>query len=1388
MYLGIDVGSVSVKTARVAEDGALLGHVYRRHYGKPLETARQLLDEELGQHKNIANLGCTGSGGKQLAELLGIPFENEMLCQARAAVHFTPGVKSLIVVGGEDSFMIMLDEPGEGGAAQIRDFAMNGLCAAGCGSFLDQQASRLGVDIEGEFGALALTSARPARVAGRCSVFAKTDMIHLQQQATPVADIVAGLCFAFARNFVAVLARGKEFAPPVVFHGGVARNAGMVRAFRDVLGLAEAEFLVPEHAATAGAAGAALLARQAGAREAALDLAPLIALLATPAPLGDAHVPLPDPGPPPGSHLVELPPGPPIDAYLGVDVGSISTNVVLIDADKRVLAKSYLMTAGRPIEAVRQGLTEVGAQFADRVTVRGVCTTGSGRYLIGDFLGADLVKNEITAQARAAAEIDPRVDTIFEIGGQDSKYISLENGAIVDFEMNKVCAAGTGSFLEEQAERLGVSIKGEFAALAFSTPAPVRLGERCTVFMESDLVGQQARGAATADLAAGLAYSIVHNYLNRVVGERKIGEHIFFQGGTAFNRAVVAAFGEVTGKPITVPEHHEVTGAIGCALMAREHARADVPSTFKGWDLSTRQYTQDSFTCKACANQCEINRVLVEGEATLFYGGRCEKYEKRRTADAGIPDLFAERDALLLANYREGTKTEDQPLIGIPRTLHFSEYLPFWLAFFDRLGLQVLLSGETKPRLIEAGLQATMAEFCFPMKVAHGHALELLDSGATHLFLPCLLQLPKLQPGYQESVPCPYVTSLPFTLKAALDPEARGVTVLAPPVDLNDRTNNTVKALHEALRPLGITRRGITRALEAGHAAQAEFAAQLSRRGKEIIDGLAPNDRAVVIVSRPYNGCDNGVNLELPTRFRELGILPIPIDMLPVEGIDLSREFPDLTWRYGQRILAAAEIIRQDARLHAAYLTNFGCGPDSFLVRFFGARLGGKTFLQIEIDEHSSDVGAITRCEAFLDSLPKNGRGVGTLQWQRTFRPLTGGRRTIYLPSMSDEAHAIAAAFRSVGQPAEVLPESDGESVTLGKRYCSGKECFPCLVTTGDLLRLLKQPGVDPSNVAFFMPSVSGGCRFGYYNVLQRLVLDELGHQSIPIYSPNQSHGFYESLGAKAGDIFIRRSWQGLVAIELLTKALHHARPYEQQKGVADVLYQAFLERVAERIEAGQELVSLMREAREAFAGIHTGEDGRPWIGMVGEVFIRTHRFSNQQVIRKVEELGGRVWLAPLTEWIYYINKNQREDARQYREFGSLIRLGLVDKIMRRDEHALAQPWEDFLPNLHELPPEQVEADARDYIDPAFRGEAVLSLGKAVQFQRLGLAGIINVMPFTCMPGTISSGIFKRLQQEHDGLPVLNLAFDGQEAGDLPLRLEAFLQQCRGYEERRRGK
>ncbi|MBM3499818.1 MAG: CoA activase, partial [Armatimonadetes bacterium] len=573
--LGVDVGSVSVDLAVLDPQGEVVASEYVRHRGHPNRVAAQAIRQLLERYPaaEIGLVATTGTAGESVAEHLRGVMVNEVIAQALATGRLHPEARTVIDIGGEDSKLVVLRRDEETGRVGVADFAMNTMCAAGTGSFLDQQASRLGLSIEA-FGKLALESEHPPRVAGRCSVFAKSDMIHLQQKATPTKDIVAGLCFALVRNFRSTVGSAAEMVAPVSFQGGVAANPGIVRAMQEVLELPDEQLIIPEHFFAMGAIGAALYAmdqhetpppdlsadtlqalEEFEVETGRVTLPPLRIEQST---LGVGEVHRPEP-PADGRR---------IPAYLGVDIGSISTNVVVIDADGRVLSKRYLMTAGQPIEAVRTGLREVGEEIADLVEIRGACTTGSGRYLIADFIGADVVRNEITAQARGAAFIDPDVDTIFEIGGQDSKYIQLEHGAVVDFEMNKVCAAGTGSFLEEQAERLGVSIKGEFGELALSARSPLNLGERCTVFMETELLRHQQAGANTADLASGLAYSIVYNYLNRVVSPKPIGKRIFFQGGTAFNRAVVAAFEQVTGQPITVPPHHEVTGALGCALIA----------------------------------------------------------------------------------------------------------------------------------------------------------------------------------------------------------------------------------------------------------------------------------------------------------------------------------------------------------------------------------------------------------------------------------------------------------------------------------------------------------------------------------------------------------------------------------------------------------------------------------------------------------------------------------------------------------------------------------------------------------------------------------------------------------------------------------------------------
>ena len=1391
--LGIDIGSVSVKIALVDSRKKTVEAHYLRHRGQPLAALHDALRGIL-QRIPAARIGLaatTGAGAQLVAPLLGATQVNEVIAQARATAHLHPEVVTVIEIGGEDSKLIFLDKDQQHGEIIVSDFAMNTLCAAGTGSFLDQQAHRLGLSIE-EFAELALKSEAPPRLAGRCSVFAKSDMIHLQQKATPVHDIVAGLCFAMARNFKSTVGSARNLTPPIAFQGGVAANRGIVHAFEEVLEVPAGSLIIPEHFACMGAIGAVYLAMENDSHQPFAGLAKLEAFLAAGSAREQTKTLEPLSGPsavtyregkmasPAGQNGEKTP------AYLGVDVGSISTNVVVLDTNRRVLSKRYLMTAGRPLEAVKRGLAEVGAEVADLVEIRGACTTGSGRYLTGDFIGADVVKNEITAQATAAAAIDPRVDTIFEIGGQDSKYVSLENARVVDFEMNKVCAAGTGSFLEEQAERLGISIKEEFANLAFQSQAPANLGERCTVFMETELVRHQQHGVPKEDLVAGLAYSIVYNYLNRVVAGKRVGEHIFFQGGVAFNRSVAEAFARVTGKPIIVPEHHEVTGAIGCALLAMENDRGQ-GSRFKGFDLSKRSYTIESFECEDCPNRCEINKVTVEGEQPRHYGSRCGKWEEeeekaRKKSD--LPDLFAEREKLLLKSYHtpSGEQPKKRPKVGLPRMLLFYELFPLWKAFFEELGFEVVLSERTNKRVIHRGCEAAVAETCFPIKLGIGHVTGLVQKEIDYLFLPSVINLPRRDESLTDSFVCPYIQSFPYTVKSSVDLTKNGVKLLQPAIHLERGEKQLIKVMARVARELGIEKARLRAAVKAGLQAQAAFQEALRRRGEEVLASLPPDKKTLVIVARSYNGCDSGANLEIPRKLREMGVLPIPMDLLPVDAAPLQGDWSNMYWRYGQKILAAAEIIANDPRLHSVYITNFGCGPDSFLTRFFRKRMGKKPYLLIEIDEHSADAGIITRIEAFLDSLEgARGRDVEPAQPYRIVTITRGEKRIVMIPHMADHAFALAAAFEASGMPAEVLPEPDEETLFWGRKYTSGKECFPAIVTTGDMVKFTKNPKFDRKKYAFFMGGSGGPCRFGQYNTLQRMVLDEIGYPDVPIWAPNQASSFYSDLGL-VGRKFLTRGWQGIVATDILFKALRETKPYELNAGEAEAVYRKYLLQACEAIRTDRNLVAVLQEAHQAFAAIPAQRTPRkPIIGMVGEIYVRANRFSNQSIIAKLEELGCEVWLAPVYEWFLYRNFRRGMRAVIAGDWGLWLKNWAKDRVMKHQEHGLTEPFAEMLASAHEPPTMNVLELAAPYIHRTFEGEAILTIGKAVDFVRKGLAGVVSAMPFTCMPGTISHAILKRVKEEEGNFPFLNMVYDGTEQASSDTRLEAFVYQARQY-------
>ncbi len=1415
LCIGIDIGSTSSDLVILDDDSHIVLSDYRRTKGKPIETFRAQLCDILAQINiaDVETIAATGSAARLPAKILGIPFINEVAAQAAAVSHLYPDIHNATVIemGGQDSKLIFLHN--EPGAGRVKDFALNTVCAAGTGSFLDQQADRLGINIENEFGQLAVQSRNVPRMAGRCSVFAKSDMIHLQQQATPVCDILAGLCLALASNLKSNLGCGREFLKPIIFTGGVAANAGVVKAISKVFETTNGQLIVPEAHFFTGAMGAVLVAKSKALQNSTAagslleEIDEYISRQGTSLKNAPRREPLATPVlPPPKNHVrsdLLASATEPIEAYLGIDVGSLSTKAVVMDRQKRILAKIYLMTAGRPLDAIHQVMKAIGDQVQNKVKIIGAASTGSGRYLTGDFIGADVVINEITAQATGATIVNPKVDTIFEIGGQDSKYISLNNGVVVDFEMNHACAAGTGSFIEEQANRLGISIKEEFARLAFASKSPIKLGERCTVFMESDLLSYQQQGANTEDLVAGLAYSIVANYLNRVVGRRKIGDNICFQGGTAFNHAVWAAFEKVAGKPIMIPEHHEVTGALGAAAIAAEHIEQAAQKTgvrpeskFKGFEnLVNANCTVEPFACEHCSNHCEIKKVQMAGSEPLYYGSRCDRYNLKKTTQKKSKfNAFKYRQDKLLEfsglNLKSKISDPKSRKIGIPMALASWQLLPTFSQFFKEMGFEVVMSGRTSKETIRKGVESVTAQPCFPIKVAYGHIVELIEKGVDYIFLPSIVSSAARFATNKHNHFCPYVQSFPYQVRSAFKGKLGNTKLLISTLRLGESDKLTGKDFITLGKKLNISAKLTLAAMEKGFEAQRSFDNALLDKGKEILAGVAPDEKLFVLVSRPYNGCDEGVSLQLPGKFTDAGVEVIPVEMLDLKDAQLSDEklHSEIYWSYGQKILRAAEIIRQDNRLFAVYLSNFSCGPDSFLMPFFKDIMGDKPCLQLEIDEHSADAGVVTRIEAFLESLKNYKqdiyRGARGNRREKTVKTDTG-KRTLYIPYMGDASKGMAACLRGYGQPAEVMPMADEAALMRGRAYTTGKECLPCAITCGEMLKVLERDGVKAENAAFFMPGTSGPCRFGLYHCMQRLILRQAGVDDAVIFSPNQDSNFYSHFAKNfdgAGQVaFMKDIWASIAGIDLLHKLILRVRPFAVDAKQAQQVYENCVRLWVEELEKRgpfADKVRLFKKFADDFAKVKLNNKlQKPRIGIVGEIYVRNHPFANLNIINRLEALGAACDLAPLAEWIYYTNFTRSKMSQRRGQWKNLITNGIQNFFQHRIERALAKPLEKKFSKLAEGPTKHVIELAEPYIDAAFEGEAILSIGKMVEYYHEGFGGVVNVMPFTCMPSTIVNTQTRRLSADCNEMPILNLSFDGQEDVTLTTRLEAFVEQ-----------
>lgn len=1378
--IGVDVGAALLKVVALEPDGTVAFRHQSGTHGRPrtaLRDALAALAESRGRDDEPVLVGATGGGAEMLLGQARCTVVNEVAATALGASSALPRARTVIDLGGQYSKWIRLDPDNPG---LVVDFASNGLCAAGSGAFLEQQASRLHVDVA-ELGAMASRASAAATIAGRCSVFAKSDMIHLQQKGTPAEDIALGLCFAVARSVAGTVIAGRQVEAPVALVGGGAANPGLRRAFRVVLDLQPAALLVPDEPFLCGAVGAARMAP----RDSATTLAEVLAGLASSAstnahdessglaplgPFAQGPARMPD-------EAFEVDGGEPVDVFLGVDVGSVSTNVVLIDDRSKPLYGVYRPTRGRPVAVLDEALRETAERVGDRVRIRGVGTTGSGRHLAARLLGADAVHNEITAQMLAAVDVVPDVDTIFEIGGQDSKYIQVEDGRLADFEMNKICSAGTGSFLEEQAQRLGIDIFEDFARLALASQRPLDLGTRCTVFMDAELVRAQERGAPLEDLCAGLAYSVARNYLEKVVAGRPVGKRIVFQGGTASNAAVVAAFRALLGRSVEEHPYRRLSGAIGAALIARRaKEREPYETRFRGFDACSGA-TSRSVECRHCENRCRVNSIRV-GDRRVHFGDQCERYSALDREHAHVERPFAElftvRQRLLDASLGQVPAPPDATPIGLLRAGLNVEYLPLWTAFLRDLGYEPLLSPTTSDAVLSHGSGAVPAEVCLPVKAVAAHARAVLGSGqVSRVFVPCLVECPPRAEDCESSA-CIYNQQLGDMLRSELDDR-----VATAQFTLGDAGIGLLEPTLELAAALGRPHADVLRALRRGMAVQEAFSEAREAEGREALKQSF--DRAVVVLGKPYNTHDPFLNLSLSRHLERLGLFAIPWDLMPLGDVQLESRWNSVPWHFNREQLRAVELVKRDPRLFPIHISSFGCGPDGFLVRHLERELDGRPRLLLEFDEHRGEAGLVTRLEAFADEIeehlrarPREPRPVRRATAPAA--PIAATPRRVFLPDFWPHSAIYEAIFRVAGWDPHRLPPTDASSIRLGESFASGRECHPFAIFLGDLARGA-QEGLVGDGDAFFHPGCEVPCLLRQYGDGHRMALQEGVFPDVEVLVPHA----YE-MGDLFGTARLLRLYEGLTAVDVLFTLARRLRPYVHDVAALDGALSEAVAALVARIESWDRMAPTFgTAAREIWELPRDGAPGDlPVVGVTGDLYTRVQPAGNARLFERLESLGCEVWPSPYMGGIADITALEvprlllrgrwRSATNESLSFGSTntLRELLTRRVPEPVRELAVEP---SARRMRELGARFVSATANHLV--------LQPVGKLADFLERGASGAVSAAGLNCMVGPAVAAVMPRIRAAYEDAPVIPLVYGGQEGPAQRIRLETFVHQVR---------
>ena len=1379
--LGIDIGSTTVKIAVLDQDNEVLFSDYERHFANIQETLSDLLGRAIHKLGAIhVSPVITGSGGLTLAKHLGVPFVQEVIAVSTALQDYAPQTDVAIELGGEDAKIIYF----EGGNIEQR---MNGVCAGGTGSFIDQMASLLQTDASG-LNEYAKNYKALYTIAARCGVFAKTDIQPLINDGAAREDLAASIFQAVVNQTISGLACGKPIRGHVAFLGGPLHFLSELRkAFIRTLNLDDEHIIAPNHSHLFAAIGSALNSKKdldvpiqemqkrlEGKIKMEFEVDRMEPLFASEADFQEFkkrhdkdQVPIRDLATYKGK------------AFLGIDAGSTTTKAALVGEDGTLLYSFYHNNDGDPLGTTITAIKDIYSKLPEDVQIVHSCSTGYGEALIKAALLLDEGEVETVSHYYAASFFEPDVDCILDIGGQDMKCIKIKNGVVDNVMLNEACSSGCGSFIETFAKSLNYDI-ADFAHIAITAKTPIDLGSRCTVFMNSKVKQAQKEGASVADISAGLAYSVIKNALLKVIkltDPKDLGKNIVVQGGTFYNDAVLKSFEVISGRTAIRPDISGIMGAFGAALIARNKYKEGFVTTMLPIEEIRKLTYESSMTrCKGCTNNCLLTINKFSNGKRFITGNRCEKGVGLKKNADNIPNLFEYKLGRIFGY--ESLKPEEakRGVIGVPRVLNMYENYPFWHTFLTKLGFSVVLSPKSSRNIYSLGIESIPSESeCYPAKISHGHVMWLLKNGIKSIFYPCVPYEMNETPEANNHYNCPIVASYAENIKNNMEElKADDITFIRPFVALDNEEALVKRMYREMSKYYDVTMDEIGSAIHAAYAEAEKVKEDVRAKGEETLRYIDEHDMlGIVLAGRPYH-LDPEINHGLPELINSYKIAVFTEDSVAHLGKVERPLIVSDQWMYHSRLYKAANYVKTCDNLELIQLNSFGCGLDAVTTDCVNDILtkSGKIYTVLKIDEVSNLGAARIRIRSLISAVNSrheqhyktcpSSSAINRIEFTKEMKK----DYTVLAPQMSPiHFDLLAPAFKCMGINIEILPDATKETIDVGLKYVNNDACYPSLIVVGQMMSAITSGKYDVNKLAVIMSQTGGGCRATNYVGFIRRALSKAGYGQIPVIALS-AQGFEKNSGFKISYKVVKRAMQALIYGDVFMRCLYRTRPYEKEKGSANALHEKWKKVCLESLtKTGSNAVfkKNIQGIVHDFDTLPLLDVKKPRVGIVGEILVKFLPSANNHLVDLLEAEGAEAVMPDLLDFFMYCFYNNNYN---YEFLGKTKKGAIVSNTVIKVLESFRKPARDALEKSErfEAPAhiEKLAAYARPIVSIGNQnGEGWFLTGEMIELIKSGAPNIVCAQPFACLPNHIvGKGVIKHLREAYPEANIVAVDYD----------------------------